>query len=78
MAIKTSISTCFFFQLGRHLHLGEIKFFDSSSYFIAIIYTIVAQKVKKCFRKYKKPDKRSENPIHHTVCRIIPSVPPIH
>ena len=47
------------------------KLFDSSSYFIAIMYTIVAQKVTQCFRKYKKPDKGSETPIHHTVCLII-------
>ena len=54
------------------------KFFYSSSYFIAIMYTIVAQKVTQCFRKYKNPDKRSKNPIHHTVCLIIPSIPPIY
>ena len=30
------------------------KYFDSSSYFIAIMYTVVAQKVTQCFRKYKK------------------------
>ena len=38
------------------------------------MYTIVAQKVAQCFRKYKKRDKRLENPIHHTVCLIIPSI----
>ena len=42
--------------------------FDSSSYFIAIMYTIVAQKVTQCFGKYMKPDERSENPFDHTVC----------
>ena len=42
------------------------KFSDSSSYFIPIMYTNVAQKVTQTFRKYKKPDKSSENPIHHT------------
>ena len=40
------------------------------------MYTIVAQKVTQCFRKYKKPDKRSENPIQHTVCLFIPGIPP--
>ena len=50
------------------------KFLDSSLYFIAIMYTIVAQKVTQCFRKYKKPYKRSENPIHHIVCLITPSI----
>ena len=53
------------------------KFSDSSSYFIPIMYTNVAQKVTQTFRKYKKPDKSSENPIHHTVCLFIPSIPPI-
>ena len=71
MAIKTSIPTCIF-QHGRHSHFGEI---NSSSYFIAIMYTNVAQKFTKCFRKYKTPDKRSENPIHHTVCLIIQVYP---
>ena len=41
------------------------------------MYTIVAQKATHCFRKYKKPDKRSENNIQYTVCLIIPSIPPI-
>ena len=76
-AIKTCIPT--FFQHGRHLHFGDIDhFFDSSSYISAIIYTIVAQKVTQCFRKYKKADKRSENPFYHSVHLIIPSIPPIH
>ena len=51
------------------------KFFDSCSYFIAFMYTIVAQKVAQCLRKYKTPDKRSENLINHSVCLIIPSIP---
>ena len=57
---------------------NEDKFFDSSSYFIAIMYTFVAQKVTQCLRKYKKPEKHSETCIHHTVCLFIPSIPPIH
>ena len=32
-------------------------------YLIAIMYTNVDQKVIQGFRKYKNPDKRSENPI---------------
>ena len=50
-------------------------FIDSSSYFIVTMYTIVAQKVTQCFRKYKKPDKRSENPSQHTACLFISSNP---
>ena len=55
MAIKTSIPTCFFptwqkFAFWRN----KDKFFDSSSYFIAIMYTFVAQKVTQCFRNSRK------------------------
>ena len=65
MTVKTSVPTCFYIH-GRNLHFGTI------------MYTIVAQKVTQCFRNDKKPDNRSENPIHNTVCLIIPSLPQMH
>ena len=34
------------------------------------MHTIGAQKVTQCFRKYKKPEKLPENPIHNTFCQL--------
>ena len=75
MAIKTSLPTFFPTKQTFAFWRNKDKFFDYSSYTIAFMLTNVAQKVTQCLRKDKKPDKRSETPIHYTVCLIIPSTP---